>query len=48
MRLKRPTINFNRERNNTREGEDDIDDPRSVVNVNSLVSNSVSIYIILK
>lgn len=47
-RLKHPTIDFNRERNSTRKGEDDIDDPSSVVNENSLVSNSVSIYIILK
>lgn len=42
MRLKHPTIDLNRERNNSREQDEDIDDPRSVV------SNSVSIYIILK
>lgn len=49
MRLKHTTIDLNRQRHNLRvEDEDGIDDPRSVVVENSSVSNSVSIFIILK
>lgn len=49
MRLKHPTIDLNRQRHNSREeDENGIDDPRAVVVENPSVSNSVSIFIILK
>lgn len=49
MRLKHTTIDLNRQRHNVREEDDDgIDDPRSVEVENPSVSNSVSIFIILK